>query len=242
MKNPLLLLTWTLLFVACGNEKEPQEQITKLRSLGVEQTPVIAKLGSNVALTFYLAAPKGKVLTAAAFQDSAFRYGTTTAVTLDSATPASEDFGALSVYKLQAHFVVGTSPIIAGAMQSAGSARIRYGVKFTATDGDDESIVGDTLVYPDNATQQSWNAPSIEITKPTAVPLSGTTDLDATITNTNDETTRVAWFVSTGKVKVRRAKTTEWSDAAAGDQTLILTVRGAKSCGFAIKPMKVTRL
>ena len=241
--NRLLLFClgiYAVTVASCSNDSDPQERIQKLRALGVSQSPVIAKVGSNVALTFYLAGPKGKTIAASTYTDAAFKYGTNASVTLVDTQTTETNYGPLSVYALRAKFTVTKSTPITATIATSGNARLRYGVAFNATDGDTQTVVGDTLVYSDSAPQQSWVDPTVSITKPVADSVSGTTAIDADIATTNDEGDRVGWFVSSGSVTNRRGHASDWKDASSGDQTLILTVRGAKSGSFAIKARKVT--
>jgi hypothetical protein len=129
--------------------------------------------------------------------------------------------------------------LITAALTKQGYARLRYQVKFNAS-GDDENIVGDTIVYPESSTALSWTAPTIAITKPATTAAAGSLDLEGTIDSQGNETNRVSWFVSSGKVKNRRAKSTVWQDAASGSQTVVMTVRGTKSGAFAIKTQTIT--
>jgi hypothetical protein len=121
-----------------------------------------------------------------------------------------------------------------------GLARVRFGVKLTSSsDGDDETIVADALVYKAGSEQLTWKAPTIEIAEPVLDSISNSTTLGANIQSTGSEKNRVGWFVTNGKVKNPAAKSSEWSEIPAGDQTLFLTVRGTKSGAFSIKTKTV---
>jgi hypothetical protein len=237
--NPLLGVVFCFLAAACGNESERPETITKLRAIGVEQTPVNAKIGDTVQLTFYLLGKPQTTLTPEVLLDTKSPYSTPVAVTPVDAAPVETSMGSLSLYSYRATMTVAGSPVIAAALTKLGWARLRYQVKFNAA-GDDENIVGDTIVYPENSPALTWTAPTIAITKPSATVSSGTVDLEGTIDSAGNETNRVSWFVSSGKVKNRRAKSTVWQEAASGTQTVVMTVRGTKSGAFALKTQTVT--
>jgi hypothetical protein len=64
--------------------------------------------------------------------------------------------------------------------------------------------------------------------------------LEGTVNSNGKESNRVGWFVSAGKIKNRKSRSTEWQDAPRGAQAVFFTVRGAKSGAFAIKSQTVT--
>lgn len=224
---------------SCGPEQDRQEVISKLRGLGVEQTPVNATPGQTVQLVYHLIAPKGLTVAAQPYTDTAFRYGVNAPVTLTDLAPVSEDVGALTHYTLRAQFVVPSDALTLAAVAAKGSARVRYGVQFTAP-GDDETIVTDSVVYAAGAPELAWTAPTIAIAQPVGANISSETPLQATVQSTNAEINKLSWFMSGGKVKSRRAISTEWTEIPSGIQTLILTTRGDKSTSFAIKIAQVT--
>lgn len=222
---------------ACGDDTIRQEEITNLRGIGVEQSPIIAKPGSVVTLTFHMAAPQGKSISATPYIDSVFRYGTSTKVTLIDTVPSEQKLGAISTYTLRASFTVPSDAATVASLESGTPLRTRYGVTFN--DGSrTENIVGDTLIYKTSTPDQV--APTITIDQPLTTDISTTTSISSTITNSIVEDNRVSWFVSSGEIKNRRAKSTEWSKIGSGEQTLIVTTRGAKSGAFAMKTVKVT--
>lgn len=236
--NRSILFTLFALF-SCGDEQARQEEITNLRGIGVEQSPVVAKPGSVVTLTFHLAAPQGKTITATPYIDTVFRYGTPATVSLIDTTPTEQKLGSISEYALRATFTVPSDAVTIASLEKGSPLRTRYGVTFS--DGSRmENIIGDTLVYKADAPEQAWTAPSITIDQPLSTEISSTAAVSSTIKNSISEENRVSWFVSSGEVKNRRSKSTEWSKIAAGDQTLIVTTRGAKSGAFAMKIVKVS--
>lgn len=235
----MIMLTATL--TSCGDDSDRREQIKDLRALGVEQSPLVAVPGSAVNLTFYLAAPQGKNITPTPYLDTAVRYGLPATVTLVDTKPVEQKLGTISQYTLRATYTVPTDALTTAAIVKTGSFRQRYGVAFD--DGTrNEIIVGDIVVYAaDSAQQKNWTtAPTITIDQPLTSDVGSTNNISSTITNSIDETNKVSWFVSSGKVKNASAKSTEWSDIGSGEQTLIVTTRGKKSGAFAIKTMKVT--
>ena len=215
------------------------EVIAKMRALGVEQTPVNAKPGDTVNLTFYVAGNPATQMTPTVLLDTQARYSVPIAVTPIDSIPTETKIGALSLYSYRATFTVPTTANILALIAKQGFARMRYQVKFTAS-GDDENVVGDTVIYAAGASQLAWTAPEIGITTPTATSASGTVALEGSIVSGGQENNRVSWLVSAGTVKNRRAKSTVWESVPAGTQTLFMTVRGMKSGAFSIKSQAVT--
>jgi len=224
---------------ACGNQSERPETVTKLRAIGVEQTPVNAKIGDTVQLTFYLLGKPNSTLTPEVLLDTKAPYSIPVSITPVDATPIETSVGPLSLYSYRATVTVTGSSMITAALARNGWARLRYQVKFNGSD-DDENVVGDTIVYPENAPTLAWTAPTIAITKPATTASAGSLDLEGTIDSQGNETNHVSWFVSSGKVKNSSAKSTLWQDAESGTQTVVMTVRGKKSGAFAIKTQTVT--
>ena len=234
-----IMLSFCFVISGCGDDGERPETIDKLRALGVAQSPVNAAPGETVNLTFYLAGAPGLTIVPEVITDSSTRYGFPVAVTPITATPSETNSGALSIYEYRASMVVPATAQMSAAIAKLGFARTRYSVKFTAGQ-ESESVVGDSVIYTSGSSQLAWTAPVITIDKPDATGTSGNLDLTGTIVSSGAETNRVSWFVSSGKIKNRRSKATQWQDVPAGTQTLIMTVRGAKSGAFAIKTKSVT--
>jgi len=224
---------------SCSDEGERPEKINKLRAIGVEQSPVAAKPGDTVQLTFYLAGPSQMVLTPRVLIDSNARYGTPVSVTPLDQNVSENVVGPLSLYSYKATVSVPNDASTGVRLAAQGYVRLRYNVAFSQGT-DEESIVGDTIVYAPNSPQLNWTAPTIAITKPAPTASAGTVELDGNIDASGTESNRVSWFVSGGKVKNRRAKTTSWQDAPKGSQAIFMTVRGTKTGAFALQSLAVT--
>lgn len=227
------------LISSCNDDADRPEVINKLRALGVQQTPINAKPGDQVQLTFYLAGPKGLTLQPSVELDSDAKYSVPVAVTPSNGAVSESDAGALALYSYQATLNVESSPGLDQSLVALGYGKLRYKVKFEAT-SDDETIVGDTLVYPSGSPQLTWTGTDISLDKPAATTSRGIVNLESTVTSNGQESNRIAWFVSAGAVKNRRARITTWNISDAGPQTVIVTARGSKSGAFAIKTVSVT--
>ncbi len=235
----VLFTLFSVIVAGCSDDAERQETVTKLRALGVSQTPVNAKPGDTVALTYYLAAPAASVITALPAIDGSARYSVPVIATPVDAGVTETNYGALSLYTYRATIVIPNSSVVTGPLMLRGFSRVRSNVEFSTNTGDRETIVSDTVVYAEGSTQLDWTAPTVDIIAPGSTGNAGKLDVEGSITSTGNESHRIAWFVSSGKIKNRRAKITTWEDAASGEQTLFFTVRGTKSGAFSIKAINV---
>lgn len=233
----LISLSWVaLLVLACNDETDRKETVTKLRTVGVESTPSVAVPGQEMTLRFLLVAPKDQNLapTATPYDDAAFfRYGTTTLATLTSPNPSVQDLGALQLFVFEAKIVLPSDPLTLASIQENGQARVRYGISVSTPQGDSETVVGDALAV--KADSSLINRPNLSATilKPLDTSISsGKTDIKAESIDDNSETLRAGWLVSSGKIKAPNAKETEWDEMSTGSQTAIFTLRGKLSGRF----------
>jgi len=254
MRTLLLLMIVSLGLGACGDDMERQEKLSKLRALGGVSNPVIPQPSADTAaqtaeLTVYASVPLGATVTPSVFKDTE----ASLVVALDEATQeiiaGSESYTEYKGFRLYSVKVKLTMPTTTkfSALPyylTTGIGKIRYGIKL-ASGSEEEKIVGDILVYPATAAESAWVAPTIDI----GTPLAGATvkageaiDLQATVTDTNQEGLKVGWFTNDGKIVNRRAKSTQWTPPAAGEYSLIATARGRKSKALAIKVISVTAL
>lgn len=239
---PLLLLALTA--GGCNDDSDVFEKIAKLRAVGVATTPLFGQPSTeaapqSVTLTFHAAVPLGNTVTAEPFVDGGAKYAFPAALTLVPGSELYQDQAAIRMFQIQATLPM---PTIAQLpiLPEPGFARLRYGIKLKSGD-EEETIVGNVLIYPTGAPELAWQNQAIDIAAPIAGgAVSDESELKGTITKTIDENIRVAWFVTTGKLKNRRAKETEWLEPASGAATLILTTRGLKSGAFAMKVVDVT--
>lgn len=192
-----------------------------------------------MALTYYLAAPAASAITALPGIDGGARYSVPVIVTPVDNGVQETNYGALSLYTYRATIVIPNSSAVTSPLMLRGFARVRSHVEFSTAEGEREAIVSDTVVYAEGSTQLDWTAPTVDIITPSRTANAGKLDVEGSITSSGNETHRIAWFVSSGKIKNRRAKMTTWEEAAAGQQTLFFTVRGTKSGAFGIKAMNV---
>lgn len=234
---------------ACGDEETDRfERVAKLRAIGVSTNPVVLAAPASgttesVELTAFAALPKGGVVGASSFLDEASAYSSPLPVSVDSSTATTEGFAALDLYSVKATATVGPlTPQQEAILLATGKLIFRYGIKLDSGD-ESETIVGNILVYPAGSPEVSFQALSANVAEPLANATIGTGPdqvLSGTATKPQEEAIKFGWFVSSGKVKNRRARETKWEPVDSGSQTVIMTARGMKSGSFALKAVDVT--
>jgi hypothetical protein len=118
--------------------------------------------------------------------------------------------------------------------QGAGKLlRVRYGF-LVQSGSEEEKVVGDVVMLAPGEPELSWSAPTAQIENPAdgATIPNGDFELNANVSNPNQESIKLGWYVSSGEIDNRRAKAASWKEFASGPQTIILTVRGKKSRTF----------
>lgn len=228
---------------ACNGEDERFEDIKKLRAFGSSTLPVVTEPSTEAApkivtITVFAAVPLGQTVTAEPYADPAAENLSQIPVTIVPGSEKYEDHATFRVYSVQATQAVPTAAVFASPLGAPEFVRLRYGIRLVSGD-ESENVVGNSLIYPAGSEILARQPPTIAITKPATTDVSGTEDLEATITDPNDEAMRVGWFVSDGEVKNRRARVTEWKTPGAGPATLIVTIRGRKTGAFAFQVLDV---
>jgi hypothetical protein len=238
-RTQLIGLTASLVLFSCGADEPRYEQINKLRSIGAEQTPINATYGSTVTVRFFLAGPSGLNLKASNFKDTAAKYGLPVDITFSTASPVEEKHAALSVYTLSGTLTIPQESLLNKFIVGTAPARVRFGASFAAS-SEDETIIGDILVYPKESTELSWKAPSLSIVEPLGDTTSTNSKVKTVINVSHSEPHKYSWFVSSGQLLNHRAVSTEWKEQTTGAQTIIATARGTKSGAFSIAVKDVT--
>lgn len=239
----IVLLTASLAFAAaCGGASDRPEVLDKLRALGASASPLVStpsttgEAARTVELTVYTVLPEGHAAEIAPYKDQE----TLAAVMLEESEiavqPASiayEKHAGLQVMSFKALLAV---PAAERFARTGGAGQVRYGFRVTDTsDGEDEKIIGNFLVYPQGAPELAWEHPKVSVTNlADAGKLAADSEVAVTaaLVNPNTEELTVGWFASGGEIANRRAKETTWKTPGAGPQTLLVTVRGKKSRGF----------
>lgn len=231
--------------LACnGGDEEKYEKITKLRALGVAVTPIgltpsTAAEAQTVTMTFFVAAPLGAAVTYEPYEDEQARYALPVTLAVDPGSEKQEDYAKFSIHQVNAIFTApaaGTVPI----PPVPGFARIRYGLRVKSA-GEEEVVVGTLVMYPTVETRPAYQPLTVHIDTPIeGATLSSEAPVEAIIENKNGENVKVGWFVSSGELKNRRARKTEWRKIEGGAQTVVVTVRGLKSGAFAYAVRDVT--
>lgn len=245
----LIILNFFLLFlINCGDEDSRPELVDKFKALGVKANPPVitgSESASNlkkVILTIYTLLLKDQTITSVkAFKDEGAQFSIpldpeTGALTILESSADYTDLGPLKLYSIQAEALVPPKIAIPLA-QYNGVAKIRYGIQLTDSLGEREDVVGDFLVVAEGDESLSWveNTPSIEFLKPekdSGFKSGEDLDIQVKVDKPRDETIKVGWFVSSGKVKNFRDNTTKWEEPSSGEQILLATVYAPKSRFF----------
>jgi len=242
---------WTflslLIFIsACGGDNDRQEDISKVRGLGLISTPLVSTPSSSshtntVDLSLFVAVPIGQTISFEKYTDQ----NTSSAFLLDasdysilSATQTSTAYNAFSIVNIHVTAKVPTADKIP---QIGG--RVRLGFKAIGPKNT-EKIIGNFLVVPPSDPRLlSAKVPTVDIQTPSdgQVLKSGDTlNIVGTYTNPNEEDLIVGWFASAGDITNRRSINTYWDVPSKGKHTLVLTLRTKESLGFAMKTINVT--
>jgi hypothetical protein len=232
-----LLVAATISLTSCGRDRERPEKIDKLRAIGVISEPAVVAPGQAFTLTFYAALPPGQTATVTPQKDENARYSLPLEIAMIAGSETYEPRAAFQLFSVRATTMA--PPLTALSTIPAKVWRIRYRLRMNAGD-QEEVIVGDVLAARPDAPELAWQPPTLEIIKPQPGGKVGDDiDLEAKLSKTIDEPTKIGWFVSSGEVKNRRASSTKWEDIDSGPQTLIVTARGSKSRAFAFKVVDV---
>lgn len=225
----------------CGGDEERYEDIKKLRAFGASTLPVISEPSTEAAprmltITVFAAVPLGETVTAEPYDDE--RSPTLSLPVTITGGGTYTDYSTFRVFSVQATQAVPAAFIFDTPRGKQPFARLRYGIRLVSG-SESENVVGNSLIYPAGSAELARVAPTVAITKPALVDVSGTEDLEGAVTDSAEENMRIGWFASDGEIKNRRAKITEWATPSAGPATLILTARGMKTGAFAFQVMDV---
>ena len=210
-----------LLAGACNDSKFRPETLTKSRPLGAGPSPAKLEPGAVASIVIHWAAQKDttptfkseEVLVAGAPME------TTTSVFL------VESYTALDYWQLTINWTVPADvPVVAG---------VPFIGTFSAVvdaEGFEVPIVGKFPIYAVGDTTLTGVAPMGSINAPVdTVPDATKSDLTGSITPGSNESHRVGWLVPNGQVQNRRDITTKWQPEGAGNQTIVLVVKGRTS-------------
>ncbi|NRA45727.1 MAG: hypothetical protein HRU09_12290 [Oligoflexales bacterium] len=243
LKNALLLLFVSIPILAlmgsCDDDEEKFELVNKLRAVGIKADKPIVTGVDTVNLEIVALLPAGKTIdTVEPFVDDTVSSFLRLTINLQDGETYTEK-GALTVYSKTA--TVDTSAIPGELLEQLnGVAKLRYGVRLVS-EGEEEIIVGDILsvVADDEALQ--WTAPSLSVEAPGDTEAIGQPfTLKSQIEKPQDERIKSLWFISSGTVKNSQALETEWTEAATGDQTVLIAIFPQKSRFFDYQALQVT--
>ena len=242
----IILAFISMVALACNRgDEEKFETISKLRALGVATDPIGLVPSTDGAIQtaqmkFFVAAPLGATVQYEPYQDDRARYALPIELVIDTDSEKIGDYAKFSIHQVNAVLSLPATALVP-IPPDPGFARIRYGLR-ARSGAEEELIVGTLVLYANQETRPAYEPLSVAIDSPLEVTALGEqTNLQATIDNKNSENIKIGWLVSSGTVKNRRAKSTLWLDSAAGQQTVVVTVRGMKSGSFAYAVRDVTQ-
>ena len=224
---------------SCNDEEEKFELVSKLRAVGVKADKPIVTGVETVTLEIVAVLPAGKTIdTVEPFVDDTVQDFLRLTISLQDGETYTEK-GALTLYTKNA--TVDTTAIPAEVLtQLNGVAKLRYGVRLVS-EGEEEIMVGDILSVAAEDPALQWTAPSLTVDTP------GDTDqiqqpytLKSQVDKPQDERIKSLWFISSGTVKNSLALETEWNEAAAGDQTILIAIFPQRSRFFDYQVRQVT--
>ena len=233
--------------MACNQDEDRFERIAKLRGVGLVSNPVIAAPStdtapSQVKFTFYAAAPLGETVIATPYEDAQGSLRKVSVQNLQIGEVSYEDHASLRIIKVTAIGIVPPERVIYFDPYT-GFSTARYAISLVGQTGT-QIIAGNLVVYPTGAAELTTknNLPKIAIQTPSKDgSIDGTSqDIKAEITEVNDETFRVGWFVSGGKLDARNKLTAKWQPTGSGKYTVIVTARGTKTSAFSLDVVDVT--
>ncbi len=242
--NPWLGLTLVAAALyGCNEDQDRYENIDKLRAIGAATLPVVSEPSTEAApkfvtITVFAAVPLGQTVTAEPYEDKGATNVATFPLTIVPGSEVYEEHATFRIFSVKATQPVPPDSVFLSPLGTPPYVRLRYGIRLVSGD-ESENIVGNSLIYPSGSPELARVAPTVAITKPAVADVSGTEDLEATITDSENENMRVGWFASDGPIKNRRAKTTEWETPGAGPAMLIVTIRGRDTGAFAFKVLDV---
>ncbi len=235
------------LLLACGDRQARPELISKLRAIGVAAQPASVvpstdEAPQTVKLTAHLLLPAGQSIdSVAAFVDdgSRFSFGIPDLL-VDTASATYTEYGPVRHYQVSASFVAPKQEVLTAA--GGVLARLSYGIEVTAGE-EIERIVGSVNLVPAGSEALAWPAVGVEIVKPTGADAAAVGDgaeLQMETTASAEDSVKSGWYVTSGKISNRRARSAEWTEPAAGEQVVIATAR-CKTCrNFALQIRAVT--
>lgn len=236
---------FTFVFISCRSDEERFEVINKLRALGVNPSvslfPIdqLQKNPLQTELSVYIALPKGQQITSIEnFDDPKASFSLFKYQQVDSSSLTYQQVGPLQIASFKVNV---KTPVLSELEIPAYQSYIKLRYAFTVKAGEEaEQIVGDLLVLASNSPLVAYHTeiPSLSIASPDSAVIShyhaSPLSLAAQIDKKVDETVKVLWFVSSGRLKNNQSKNTEWTDIEIGQQSLIAVIFSKKTWRFQI--------
>ncbi|MDD9950559.1 MAG: hypothetical protein OXT67_03245 [Zetaproteobacteria bacterium] len=217
---------------SCSEEVNPFERITDLRPLGIVADQPIVASATTVNLEIVVALPIGQNIDSIAqYDDPEANPSLKLSPELSSTEGTYEEFGPLKIYTHTAQVAIPTLGATTLA-QFGGVVRLSYGFLIVSA-GKTEKVIGEIRYLADSSTLAAWSSPRVTIEEATGeADGNESKKLVGTLDQSNDERTKISWYVSSGRIKNRQAPETTWTEADAGLQTVILAAYAVDSRFF----------
>lgn len=252
LKTSLFLAFSMIISIGCSSEEEErQENITKPRAIGIStslgvQTFDATSFGSQLSnpITFYFLVPKDWENPTIENQElEATSLGVFPQIAVEDAGSIQETaLGPIKLLSITLNSSYTLPEQLKQASMAADFISLSLAKKFTF--GEEQEIVtGKVILYNKslNAAVADWKPPVLSLASPTLnqeFP-GGEGELKAELVAQATEEYKIGWFASSGKIVNRRALNTKISEAAAGEQSLVVTARGRKTGSFSIQTQVV---
>ena len=222
-------------------EEYQQELITKLRVIGVATDPGILSLHAaekTVIFTLYALTPKGQTITFDSYTDPKWNKPLSSSV-VNSEIIVEEKAGFDLHQIIQTHTL--GEQAIEEIPEDPGYLSYNYGLQVKTAD-ESEKVMGSLVFFHPKNAAATWTPHKIKITSLTdgqTVNKDQELALEAEIQNRNNESYRLGWFTSSGKIINRRNIKTKITNLTTGKQTIIVTARGMHTGLFAMDTIEI---
>lgn len=236
MKN-LFIILFLLVLSSCNADSARPEVVDKLRAIGVKATPYVVSGSTPVTLEVYSLVPLEQTVKQDVYEDDS---SVLPILPISSVSGDYTDLSSLRIYKAT---YSGVTLPLEDDLLASNTMSLRYGMSLSASSGEEEKVVGNLVLHPSTSDLLANNATPPEVTitgVEDGVSVPSSFDLNAEISNRNDESFKIGWYTTSGEIKNRRALSTSIEKMEAGAQTIVVTIRSKSTNAFAYKAIDVT--
>lgn len=232
-------LVFAIFLLSCNPIENTPELVDRLRAFGVSTQKAAYSTDAaetDIELTFYLVSNRQTDLLVEELEVEVGQL-----IVQDWEIKEPDDFSRLRIFEV---IVSAKLPKLEELQFSEAddTASVPYAMLFSQ-DGEQERVRGRIKIYRPSDPRLGQEKPVIKIVNPqNAEQLSGSSVmLKAKLEDISDQSYRISWLVSDGKIAKPRAIETEWEEFSANSQTIIVTFRGLDSWNFAYDVVDIIR-